>query len=537
MIKPKISPYIVGIDLGTSNSSVALYFKGRAEIIPIDGKPVLPSVVHARNSGEFLVGYPAKSQLLIDPENTVASVKSEMGNPTFKKEFKGQPGRTYTASDLSAEILSKIRLAVSQSDHIDFRGTLKYGVVCIPANFDDAKKQATLEAGRLAGLEIRWLLEEPVAAAIAYAVDAKRDQNILVYDLGGGTFDVSILSVDSTGNEESNFRILAKEGIPRLGGDDFDQALMELIDEKLKKSGGVSLFDSEYRNKVEERILRQAHQKLKEAAEGAKLELSEAGSAEIVIPNLFKDKTGKVHHIEEMVTRTQFEKAITNLVMQTRTVMEKALKNANYTIDDISRIVLVGGATRVPLVRKMVTEFFGKEPYCDLDPSTAVARGAAIFGASLGVPTSAVEETSPTLQEDTPDVSFNIIDIVTHFLGIGCIMDEVQDRFSTILDKGLEISREYPIVREESYFTVIDKQTEMEISIYQSVDHVYSVFDEGSVCIGKFILKGIPPKPKGMASVVVRFELDQQNLLKVTATSRDDSGVSNSLEINQGGRV
>ncbi|HFE38857.1 MAG TPA: Hsp70 family protein, partial [Gammaproteobacteria bacterium] len=386
MVKPKNSPYIVGIDLGTSNSTAAIYAKGQSEVISIDGKSMLPSVVHVRDSGEIVVGQPAKSQLLIDPDNTVASVKREIGNSSYEKEFKGQPGKLYTATDLSAEILAKIRSGVDQAGVVDLRGSLRYAVICIPANFDDVKKQATLEAGRLAGFEVIRLLEEPVAASIAYALEAKRDQKILVYDLGGGTFDVSILNVDSTEAEESDFKVLAKEGIPDLGGDDFDLAIMNIVAEDFEKKSGISLFDLKKDQGINRKALRQAQQKLKEAAENVKLELSEADSSEIIVPNFIKDESGTVHNIEMEISREQFQESIYDLLMKTRATMEKALESASLSIEDISRIILVGGSTRVPLVREVVTSMFDKEPYCDMDPATAVARGAAIMGAALGVP-------------------------------------------------------------------------------------------------------------------------------------------------------
>jgi molecular chaperone DnaK (HSP70) len=525
----KNSPYIVGIDLGTSNSTAAIYLKGRAEVIPLDGRPMLPSVVNVRDTGEVVVGYAAKNVLLIDPENTVSSVKRELGNPHYSQEFKGQPGKKYTATDLSAEILAKIRSGVEQSDYLDLRGSLRYAVICVPANFDDAKKQATLEAGRLAGLEVLWLLEEPVAAAIAYALEAKRDQKILVYDLGGGTFDVSILNVDSTEEGQPKFRVLAKEGIPVLGGDDFDEALMKIVAANFKSQSGIDIFDLQRDQGISRRALRQAQQKLKEAAETAKIELTDAMSSEILLPNFIKDESGTVHNIEMTVTIEQFENAIHDLVSQTRSAIGKALESAKITIDDVSRIILVGGSTHVPLVRRMLSEMFGKEPYGDLDPATTVARGAAVFGATLGVPTDKVDETAEVRPEDTPDVNLSITNIVTHFLGI----EIANGRFSKILDKNLEIPDEAALVQESEYVNQRDFQQEIRIAVFQSPDEPRFVSDEGCVCIGEFFLAGIPPKPKGQARINVKFEINQQNILKVSAVSKDDAGIANELEINR----
>ncbi len=521
MVKPKNSPYIAGIDLGTSNSTIAIYAKGHSDVIPIDSRPMLPSVVHMRDSGEILVGYPAKNQMLIDPENTVASVKREMGNPAFEKEFKGQPDKKYSATDLSSEILAKIRAGVDQAGVIDLRGSLRYAVICIPANFDDTKKQATLEAGRLAGFEVLRLLEEPVAAAIAYAVEAKRDQKILVYDLGGGTFDVSILNVDSTEEGESQFQVLAKEGIPDLGGDDFDRAIMDIAAKDFQEKSGIDLFNLKKDQGINRKALRQAQQKLKEAAENAKFELSEADSSEIIIPNFLKDESGNVHNVEYELSKEQFEEAVRDLLAKTRATIEKALDSAKLSIDDISRIILIGGSTKVPLVREIVTEMFDKEPYCDIDPATAVARGAAIMGAALGVPAENLGDTAETNPEDTPDVQINIADIVTHYLGI----QVANRRFSKVLDKGVEIPPETGLVSQRDFINAFDLQRDVRISVYQASEETEYVSDEGCVCIGEFFLTGLPPKKKGEVHIDVTFEINQQNLLTVSANMKGEEGV------------
>jgi molecular chaperone DnaK (HSP70) len=528
-VTAKNSPYIVGIDLGTSNSAAAIFLKGRGEIVPIDGKPLLPSVVSIRESGDVLVGYPAKNLLLVDPENTVASIKREMGNAEWSKQFKGAPDKKYSPADISAEILTKIRVGIEQSADLDLRGSLRFAVICIPANFDDAKKRATLEAARLAGLEPLWLLEEPVAAAIAYALQAKRDQKILVYDLGGGTFDVSILNVDSTGDQRSQFRVLAKEGIPLLGGDDFDRALMQIVASGLKETTGFDIFDEKKDQGVSRKTLRLAQQKLKAAAEAAKVELSEADSTRIEIPNFLKDETGAVHNVDREVTRAEFEEAIRPMVAQTKEVMERALAGAKVTIDDISRIILVGGSTRVPLVKTSITEMFGKEPFGDLDPATAVARGAAIFGAALGVPTDKVEETADARPEDKPRVDISVNNIVTHHLGI----EIAGGRFNKLLEKGVEIPVVESLIAENEYINPRDNMQEMRIAVYQASTEPDHVRDEGCQCIGEFFLTGIPPRPRGQARIKVKFEINQQNLLRVTALSLDNNGSTSSLDIDR----
>jgi molecular chaperone DnaK len=388
----KNSPYILGIDLGTSNSAIAVYEKGEAKILPVNGDKTCPSVVNMRENGEIIVGRQARSRLMIDPDNTVASIKREIGS-AWTKEFTGAPGKTYTPTDISAEILSKLVSGAEGGGVVDLRGTPRFAVICIPANFDDAQKTATREAGILANLEVLELLEEPVAAAIAYAMDRDRDQTILVYDLGGGTFDVSILQVKSAGGEPAKFDVLAKEGVRKLGGDDFDYALMEIANAQFTSDSGVDILDLKKDQGISAKLLREAQQKLKDATETAKRELTETLNAQITIPNLIKDEAGNVHNLDMEITRDNFNDAVRPLIEQSREAIERALGAAKLGIDDISRIILVGGSTRVPLVKQMLGDMFGKEPYSDTDPDTAVARGAAIYGATLGVPTDQVEDT------------------------------------------------------------------------------------------------------------------------------------------------
>ncbi|MFM6518236.1 MAG: Hsp70 family protein, partial [Microcystis panniformis] len=261
----------------------------------------------------------------------------------------------------------------------------------IPANFNDAQKTATKEAGKLANLEVLYLLEEPVAAAIAYGVEKERDQTILIYDLGGGTFDVSILQVNSTQEKSAQLKILAKQGVFQLGGDDFDARIMAIANEKFKDQSQIDLFDLHKDQGINQKALKQAQQKLKDAAEKTKWELSEAQTATLTIPNLIKDESGNVHNLDLEISRTEFNDAIRDLIEQTRTAAEQALTDAKLTIEDIDRLILVGGSTRVPLVKTMLVEMFGKEPYSDADPDTIVARGAAIFAATLNVPDPNVE--------------------------------------------------------------------------------------------------------------------------------------------------
>lgn len=516
-ITVKHSPYVFGIDLGTSNSAIAIYKKwegGKPEsrIIPIDGGKTCPSVLNVRDTGEILVGRQARSRLMIDPENTVTSVKREIGGP-WTKEFKGLPGKVYTPTDISGEILSKLITGAQQAENVDVKGAPRYVVICIPANFDDTKKTATKAAGALVNLEVLWLLEEPVAAAIAYADEQSRDQTILVYDLGGGTFDVSILKVDSSKSGPAQFTILAKEGVPKLGGDDFDEKIMVIAAEKFKEVSKIDILDLNKDQGITAKSIREAQQKLKDAAEQVKIELGDAQQAQIEIPNLIKDESGELHSLQMEITREQFEAAIRDLILQSREAVQRALDSAKLTIDDISRIILVGGSTRVPLVRQVLTEMFGKEPYGDTDPDTVVARGAAIYGATFNLP-----EDERDAEERRKGIS--VTNIATHFLGI----ETYGGKFNCLIEKGLEIPEDKPLSAEKVYTTPRDNMTELTIRAYQSDSPAELVGTEGVKCIGEFNLTGIPPKPKGQEQISVIFEIDQQNLLKVKAKSSSSSG-------------
>jgi molecular chaperone DnaK len=514
-LKVKNSPYILGIDLGTSNSSIAIFHNGISEIIPIEGEKSCPSVMHVRKDGEIVVGRQARGRMMVDPDSTVVSVKREIGTD-WSKEFKGLPGKDYKPEDISAEILSMLVIGAQEAGTADLRGSPKYVVICIPANFNDTQKAATRQAGESANLDVLYLLEEPVAAAIAYATDRERDQNILVYDLGGGTFDVSILTVDSANDEAPQLKVLSKEGVPHLGGDDFDLKIMELAATALTESSRIDVLDLKKDQGISVKTLREAQQKLKDAAEKAKCELTEAKSAQIIIPNLVKDESGEQHHLDWEITREQFNDAVRELILQSREAIDRALSSAKMEIEDISRIILVGGSTKVPLVKEMLTEMFGKEPYSDLDPDTAVARGAAIFGATLNAP---VAEEDALGDEDKAN-PIEVSNIVTHFLGI----ETAGGKFSCLIEKDLEIPEEASLEASKVFVTPRDNMTELAIRVYQSDMQTEFVGKDGVVCIGEFFLTGIPPKPRGQEQVTVKFAIDQQNQLKVTASSPSTSG-------------
>lgn len=521
----KKSPYILGIDLGTSNSTVSVYVRGDAQVIPIDGSKVCPSVVSIREGGEVVVGRQARNRIMIDPDNTVASIKRQMGT-NWAMEFSNMPGKTYSPTDISAEILTKLISGVQHSGIIDLRGTPKYVVICIPANFNDAQKNATKEAAALANLNVLYLLEEPVAAAIAYAIDKERDQTILVYDLGGGTFDVSILKVASSTEGPAQLKVLGKAGVPKLGGDDFDLAIMKIAAEKLKSESEIDILDLKKDQGISVKALREAQQKLKDASEIAKVELTDLESTQITIPNIIKNESGKLFNLDVEITREQFNEVISKLILQSKDAVQRALDEAKLKIDEISRLLLVGGSTRVPLVKRMLTEMFGKEPYSDTDPDVVVARGAAIYGAALGVPSDKTDDTEAVLDEDKIESTISVNNIVTHYLGI----ETVGGRFNQLLEKGLEIPSEIPLTVSKDYTTSRDNMTEINIRVYQSELPTEYVGVVGAQCIGEFFLTGIPPKPRGQERVTVAFSIDQQNLLKVTATS---SGSSDNLDISR----
>ncbi len=521
-IVEKSSSYVLGIDLGTTNCAVGLYKAGKTEIIPIDGAKTMPSVMSVLKNGEILVGSQAKSRSLIAPESTVSSIKRQIATD-WTKEFEEIPGKIFTPVEVSAEILMKLIDGIVQNEAIDLGGTPTYAVICVPANFNDAQKKATQMAGELANLETLTLLEEPIAAAYAYAIEKERVQTVLVYDLGGGTFDVSILEVDSSGSANKQFKVLAKEGIQALGGDDFDQKLMESVAGEFAKASNVDILDLNKDQGISTKKAREAQQKLLEAVITAKHELSEATKTSIDIPNFIHDESGQPHHIDNMeITREQFNEEIRDMILQTKESVEKALGAAKLEIEDIDRIILVGGSTKIPLVREMLHEIFGKEPYSDTDPDTAIARGAAILGATMMLPDPELERP----EEDTPDFVIDLDNIVTHNLGI----EVVGGKFSCLIPKDTQIPEDGPAAASKEYTTPQDNLTELAIVVFQSPEDVPYVSSGGAECIGEFFLKGIPPKPRGEERIIVDFEIDGQNILKVKASSSSSEG---ELEIRE----
>jgi molecular chaperone DnaK len=522
-IVEKSSSYVLGIDLGTTNCAAGIYKTGDTEIININGTKTMPSVMSVLKDGEILVGSQAKSRNLIAPDSTVSSIKRHIATD-WTKEFEEIPGKVFTPVEVSAEILMKLIDGVQQNESFDLGGTPKFAVICVPANFNDAQKKATQMAGELANLEVLTLLEEPIAAAYAYAMEREGAQKVLVYDLGGGTFDVSILEVDSSGYANKQFKVLAKEGIQSLGGDDFDHAIMKKVAGEFAKASNIDIFDQEKDQGISSKTAREAQQKLLEAVIAAKHELSEATQTLLDIPNFIQDESGQPHHIDNFeITREQINEEIRGLIFQTKDSVEKALSTAKLNIGDIDRIILVGGSSKIPLVREMLYEMFGKEPYSDTDPDTAIARGAAILGATMMLPDPELEQRP---QEDTPEFVIDMDNIVTHHLGI----EVVGGKFSCLVPKDTAIPAEEPVIAAKDYVTPFDDVTELAIMVFQSSEDVEYVSSESAKCIGEFFLKGIPPKPQGEETINVEFEIDSQNLLQVRASS---SSSSDALEIRE----
>lgn len=510
----KFSPYVLGIDLGTSTSIASIYRKGKGEVLDIFGETVTPSVVNYREDSEPLVGLQAKRRALIDPDRTVVSIKRHMGDETYERKV-GE--NEIKPEDVSALILEHIKNGAQEC--ADLNGTIQYAVVTIPANFNNNQREATRKAGELAGLEILRLVEEPVAAAIAYGFGNERDQNILVYDLGGGTFDVCILKVEASEGANSSFSVLGKAGVPELGGDDFDTALVRMLADTIVAEGGPDVLDTKKDQGISKKKLRNAAQILKEQAETAKIELTEASSVFVDAPSLVKDESGKEFHLSKEVTRDEFNELIRPLVEQTGECINQALSEAKCEIDDIDRIILVGGSTRVPIIREMVTEMFGKEPYGDIDPATAVSQGAAIVGATFDLPGEKSDD------DKIDPETLNETNTASHYLGI----ETSGQKFSPLIDKGAEI----PAENKKIYSTTHDNQPELRLSVFQfpAETDVIDMNMPGCACLGEIHLGPLDPAPKGTLKVEVAFNLNEEGVLKISANSQGDEGISKDIEV------
>jgi len=481
---------VIGIDLGTTNSVVAVMEGGKPVVIPNqEGNRTTASVVGFTGSGERLVGQVAKRQSITNPENTVFSVKRFMGRryDEVSEEIRIVPykvirgendiarievrGKVYSPPEISAMVLQKLKAAAE-----DYLGEkVSKAVITVPAYFNDAQRQATKDAGQIAGLEVLRLVNEPTAAALAYGLDKKKDETIAVYDFGGGTFDISILEVSDLVVE-----VKSTNGDTHLGGDDIDQLIIEWLVEEFKKDQGIDLSSD-----------RMALQRLKEAAEKAKMELSSTMESEINLPFITADASGP-KHLALKLTRSKFEQMIEPMVRRTLDPCKQALKDAGITAKDVDEVVLVGGSTRIPMVQKQVGDFFGKEAHKGVNPDEVVAVGAAV---QAGV-----------LAGEVKDVV--LLDVTPLSLGVetlGGVMDVVIPRNTTI-----------PTEKSKVYSTADDNQTQVEIHVLQGERPMAG----DNRTLGRFHLIGIPTAPRGVPQIEVTFDIDANGILHVSAKDR-----------------
>ena len=482
---------IIGIDLGTTNSCVSVMEGSEPVVIPnAEGKRTTPSVTAFVEDGEIKVGDPAKRQAVTNPTKTISSIKRFMGNKYTEsskevktvayKVVKGDnntprvdiDGRLYTPQELSAMVLQKIKKTAE-----DYLGqSVSEAVVTVPAYFNDSQRQATKEAGEIAGLKVERIINEPTAAALAYGMDkGGKDKKIAVYDLGGGTFDISILELG-----DGVFEVLATNGDTHLGGDDFDQVIIDLLAEEFKKSEQIDLREDPM-----------ALQRLKEAAEKAKIELSSSTQTEINLPYVTATSSGP-KHIVTSLTRAKFEKLSDELVKRSLEPVKKAMKDSGLSKSDIDEVILVGGSTRIPIIQKEVEKLFGKKPSKGVNPDEVVAIGAAIQG---GVLTGDVEDVL-------------LLDVTPLSLGIATMGD--------VMTKLIEANTTIPSKKSQVFSTAADNQPSVEIHVLQGERPMA----KDNKTIGRFHLDGIPPAPRGVPQIEVTFDIDANGIIKVSALDK-----------------
>ena len=456
---------VIGIDLGTTNSCVAVMEGGEAVVIPnAEGNRTTPSVVAFSKTGERMVGQVAKRQAITNPDRTISSIKREMGSD-YKVSV---DGKSYTPQEISAMILQKLK-----ADAEAYLGqTVTEAVITVPAYFTDAQRQATKDAGKIAGLDVKRIINEPTAAALAYGVDKEQSQKIMVYDLGGGTFDVSILEID-----DGVIEVLATAGNNRLGGDDFDECIMKYLVSEFKRTDGVDLSG----DKV-------AMQRLKEAAEKAKIELSGVTTSNINLPYITADATGP-KHLDVTLTRAKFNELTAHLVDATMGPVRQAMSDAGLRPSDLSKVLLVGGSSRIPAVQEAVKNFTGSEPFKGINPDECVAMGAALQGGVL-----------------TGDVKgLLLLDVTPLSLGIetmGGVMTKLIERNTTI-----------PCNKSQVFTTAADNQTSVEVHVLQGEREMAQY----NKTLGRFNLDGIAPARRGVPQIEVTFDIDANGIVNVSA--------------------
>ncbi len=490
---------IIGIDLGTTNSAAAVVEGGEPVIIPsAEGERLVPSVVAVNKNHERLVGRPARNQAVVNPQNTIFSIKRFMGrkfnDPEVQRSESMIPykinkasngdvhveldGKDYSPPEVSAMILAKIK-----ADAESYLGeTVDQAVITVPAYFNDAQRNATKDAGKIAGLEVLRIINEPTASSLAYGLDRKQNETIAVYDLGGGTFDISILDVG-----EGVFQVKSTSGDTFLGGDDFDERVITFLADEFKKDNGIDL-----------RKDRQALQRLKEAAEKGKIELSTLQQTEINLPYITADATGPKHLVLNL-TRSKLEQLTADLVQRTIAPLQQALDDAGMKASEINEVVMVGGMTRMPAVHQAVKKFFGKEPHKGVNPDEVVALGAAIQGGVLG--------------GDVKDVL--LLDVTPLTLSIetlGSVATPLIERNTTI-----------PARKSQIFSTAAASQPQVEIHVLQGERPMAA----DNKTLGRFILDGIPPAPRGVPQIEVTFDINANGILEVTASDKATGNTQN----------